>query len=927
MIPSRLKSWVREFRNLAPAAPRRERISRSIFATMVAHSFWRELAVLVGFALLTIVMTWPWARHWRDTVTDLGDPYTIAYTLWWDYHATFNQPTRLFDATIFYPYRDTLAFSEHDYGIALPFFPLFAAGAPPLTIHSLATLLAFAFSAYGAFRLTRTVTGSAVSGWIAGIAFGFVPYRFQRLPHLHYIFAGWLPLVFEALVLFVRQRSWRRAGWFAAAFTMNGLTCITWLILGLLPLALAGLLLILWNCSWRDPKLWLRGALALLLSGLLLLPFLLPYWRVAAEHRFVRHAGEIAIFSPTLRHWFAASRRSKVWEGLGRDVQAEEMSLFPGLLAPLLSLFCLLFVQRNKNGDEVTETNRQGLTSRNFGNKFVRARGEPRVEAQENSRHSRWLKGLTTLVEVGALLCAGTLLLAAIHGKFTIELFGVRILKASHPGRALILGLLLLALRWVLSHTNLFQILKARGISCIARPGPRGQAMLLALVWIVPGFFGSFGTNFFFHRLLFEYVPLFRSIRVPARWGMIAFVGLSVLAGLGARELAEFIARRARLLSRSTVVAVISVAVIADLWVAPLALVRGQAHPDALTLHLRETPMRGGLVYLPVFGARGQTFEHMVRAADHGKPLITATSSFLPPLVRKIETLAQQRPVQPKLLDVLESVPTSYLVLDYSQMTLEEIEAIRPLTQYGLNSDRLRFRGRFEDRGTKDLFAVTKVEPDALAVGAYTPPRVRLITVAQPGDESLVVDNLSPEVSEGGTLLYRLYKVSYGRPPTYEEFKRDLPVLTGSVGFEFTGWHQRLVDSTGRFAELLVTREEFKKRYGSMTGKHYLEAVTANAGSNVFDRARREQLAAKLSAGEMTRAGILVHIASDQKFVHRESDAALVTMHYFSFLERDPDPAGFAAWMHALRTIDRDSLTRSFTGSIEYQQKRQEAGR
>ena len=54
----------------------------------------------------------------------------------------------------------------------------------------------------------------------------------------------------------------------------------------------------------------------------------------------------------------------------------------------------------------------------------------------------------------------------------------------------------------------------------------------------------------------------------------------------------------------------------------------------------------------------------------------------------------------------------------------------------------------------------------------------------------------------------------------------------------------------------------------------------------------------------------------------RESDAAYVTMHYFSFLERDPDPLGFEGWMKALAVVDRDSFTRSFTASIEYQGKR-----
>jgi hypothetical protein len=888
--------------------------ARALLGAAGRRAFARELLIFAAFALLTVVMTWPWARNWRDTATDLGDPYTIAYTLWWDFYATFHQPTRLFDATIFYPYRDTLAFSEHDYGISLLFFPLFAAGVAPLTVHSLATLAAFAFSAYGAFRLTRTLTGSTSAVVVAGIA-----YRFHRLPHLHYIFAGWLPLVFEALVLFVRQRSWRRAAWLGAAFTMNALTCITWFILSLLPLLLSGLLLVTWERAWRDRRLWLRGALALALSAAVLLPFMLPYRRVAAQHGFVRGVEEVSEFSATLSHWFAASARTKLWSALGRNIATDEMSLFPGLLAPLLAIASLLFFAR-RNG-------RRDGEEANAGRDEEAARGADedvgRGRAAAGARQSRWLTVVLALLDAGAVVSVLTALLAATYGKYTVELFGVRILKALHYGRALVLAALLLALRWALSRTELFRILKRRGLSAFARPGAQGQSVMLALAWLVPGFFASFGVNFFFHRLLFEHVELFRSVRVPARWAMIVFVGMSVLAGVGARQLAELLARRDRRFNRSVVVAVLAALLVAELWSAPLAVVRGHARPDALTLRLRETPMRGGLVQLPVFGAGGQTFEHMIRAADHRKPLITATSSFVTPLVTEIHGLSRQRPVQPELLDVLESAPASYLVLDYSQMSLEEIDAIRPFVRHGLDAGRLRFCGRFEDRGTKDLFAVAKVEPDAPCAGEYAPPRVRMRVEERPGEEGGVVGlSLTPEFAEGGTMLFRIYRVSYGRAPTYAEFRRDLPVLTGSVGFEFAGWQRRLAERAEDFAGLWVLREEFARRYALMNDRQFVGAITANAGDELIERARREQLAAELSAGEETRAGALLRVASDERFARRESDEAFVTMHYFQFLERDPDPQGFAGWLRALDSMDRDSFTRLFTASIEYQGRR-----
>src|SRR6188474_1625821 len=69
----------------------------------------REVLIFIAFCLFTVVMTWPWVLHLRDAVADRGDPYMIAWTLWWDYHQTFHNPLQLFNAKICYPYQYTLA--------------------------------------------------------------------------------------------------------------------------------------------------------------------------------------------------------------------------------------------------------------------------------------------------------------------------------------------------------------------------------------------------------------------------------------------------------------------------------------------------------------------------------------------------------------------------------------------------------------------------------------------------------------------------------------------------------------------------------------------------------------------------------------------------------------------------------------------------
>jgi lysylphosphatidylglycerol synthetase-like protein (DUF2156 family) len=117
----------------------------------------------------------------------------------------------------------------------LLFFPLFALGARPLTVHAVALFFGFATCGYAAFRLARTLTGSTGTAWIAGIVFAFVPFRFGMMSHLAYLFSMWIPLLFEAQVLFVRKRSKRRAAWLGVAFFMSGLTTVSWFTLSLVP--------------------------------------------------------------------------------------------------------------------------------------------------------------------------------------------------------------------------------------------------------------------------------------------------------------------------------------------------------------------------------------------------------------------------------------------------------------------------------------------------------------------------------------------------------------------------------------------------------------------------------------------------------------------------------------------------------------------
>ncbi|HEX8339040.1 MAG TPA: hypothetical protein VF621_20130, partial [Pyrinomonadaceae bacterium] len=584
----------------------------------------RELAVASAFCLFTALLTWPYVTRLRDAVVDPGDPYLVTWIMWWDYHQTFRDPLNLFHANTFYPLKYTLAFSEHCYGLALPFFPLFALGLRPLTVHAVAMFLGFALSGYGAYRLARTLTGSEPAAWVAGVAFAFVPYRFHLMSQLVYLFTPWLPLVFEALVLFVRRRGRKRAAWLGFAFFMTGLTSVSFFAFALVPLGLCGAVLLTRHGLWRDREFWRRGAAALGLAALALVPFMLPYYVVSKLYGFKRSIEEVKANSAWPRHWLSAENRNKLWFGMGESMEGgARFKLFPGLLMLLFSLAALLLVEPSK---------------RRFAEVGVGTAGGVR---RAGGALTGWLSGRLARLDAFILFAFAASLLAV--GFDRTGYFGGVFGYVTSERALAVLTLAVAARVWV-AYPARFRAADANFFETLTSPR-RCDAFWVGLVLAAVGFLYTLGWNFFFYRICYDLFPVFRNMRVPARGSMFAYLGLALLAGLGVRRLAEVVAARRPRVSARTVCVVACALLLAELNGAPLAFMRGEVYPDAVTLRLKGTEMRGGVVILPA----GPDYNHryMLRSADHARPLIFGTSGFNSPQEDQIERWTAGGPSRP----------------------------------------------------------------------------------------------------------------------------------------------------------------------------------------------------------------------------------------------------------------------------------------
>ena len=846
----------------------------------------RELLVVLAFCLFTALLTWPYVTRLRDAVVDPGDPYLVTWIMWWDYHQTLRDPLNLFHSNTFYPLQYTLAFSEHCYGVALPFFPLFALGVRPLTVHAVAMFLGFALSGYGAFRLARTLTGSDGVAWVAGIAFAFVPYRFHLMSQLVYLFSPWLPLVLEALVLFTRSRTRKRAAWLGFAFFMTGLTSVSVFALALVPLALCGVVLLTRYGLWRDGEFWRRAGAALGLAALGLLPFMLPYYHVSALYGFKRSVEEVKANSAWPSHWLSAENRNQLWFGMGETIErGAHFKLFPGLLTLLFALATLLLVEP------------------------LQRRVEAARAGTADGARLGWLPRLDALICVAvavSLLAVGfdrTRYFGGLFGYVTSE-------------RALALLTLAVAARACIAYPTLFRAANANLVETLKSPR-RCDAFWLGLVLALVGFFYSLGWNFFFYRICYDLLPIFRSMRVPTRGAMFAYLGLALLAGLGVRRLAGLIAARRPRVGAWAVYAAACALLLVELNAAPLGLMSGAADPDAVTLRLKETEMRGGVVVLPAEAAFNHAY--MLRAADHAKPLIVGTSGFNSPQSDEIQRLVTGGAIPLRLLDLFERIPASYVVVKNESISPERRTNYSTFLSLAVAAGRLRFVNRFD--GRDDLYAVVKTEPGARAEAA-PPAELELRDWASMLDEDPV--HLLGRFADWSRALYRLHLVARGRMPRYAEFMPAARAL-GRGLIPGTEEVERTFD--GRISALArewERRPDFRAAFGALDDARYVERLYENAGLKP-EAAERAALAAALASGAETRAGALFKVAADPRLEERGRNRALLLLHYFAFLRRNPDDPpdgdleGFDFWLSNLeRTNDLDKLALAFRDSIEY---------
>ena len=596
--------------NEPASSPSRARLSRGPGAATAAGLY----------LLLTLVMTWPVAGDlWRKLPADLGDPLLNCWILGWDAHHLLRflggHLTGLagyWSANIFYPAPLALAYSEHLTGQAIEILPVFALTGNLVLCYDLLFLSTFVLSGLGVYLLVRELTGSRWAAFAAGLIYAFLPYRFGQFPHLQILSSQWMPLALYGFLRYFETRRRRALAGGAAALVAQNLSCGYFMVFFAVPFVAFILVEIGRRRLWRDRRLWGDLTVAGIAVAAATLPFAWPYLELRALGFAPRGLYEVNVFAADVYSYVTTSHRLRL---LGPRLQVfpkPEGQLFLGFTAYLLGAIGVAWAARD------AWRSAAGLRTRR--------------------RALRWLAWPAAIVLV---VYTGLWMAMLVRGSFIVAhspIGPLRVMSGFKVLRAIAAALAVL----------LVASARARGAARRFALSPPGLFALLALfaVWMSLGpYVHSAGRalhNAGIYTFFYDVVPGFDGLRVPARFGMIAGLFLSVLAGYGAAALGR--RRRVGL----PLVLVACALVLVESWAAPIAVNQRWAdfnHQEVVLPHglparadfppvyrfLRTLPAGAPVVEFP-FGEYPIELRYMYFSTAHWHPLLNGYSGGFPPL-------------------------------------------------------------------------------------------------------------------------------------------------------------------------------------------------------------------------------------------------------------------------------------------------------
>jgi hypothetical protein len=249
------------------------------------------IALLI-FIIAVLYITFPLAFQLTQLTTGYGDEFLIAWIMNWNMQSLLTNPFQLFHANIFYPYQNTLAYSDiHLTASLLAMLPTLVLD-EPMVASNITLITSLCMLGFFTYLLVYSLTHDFLSSLLAGLLLIFSPVVLDKWVHLQVLAVQWIPLAILFYIKFLHSKK-------AIFLSISLLFFLMQTYNSFLPgyfLVVIYIVLTLYyfftNKSGAMSLFTKTNIIIVLITGLLLIPVVIPYYQVSNKFSYTRDIRE-----------------------------------------------------------------------------------------------------------------------------------------------------------------------------------------------------------------------------------------------------------------------------------------------------------------------------------------------------------------------------------------------------------------------------------------------------------------------------------------------------------------------------------------------------------------------------------------------------------------------------------------------------------
>ncbi len=300
------------------------------------------------FTLSAIYITYPLAPHIADRVTGFGDELVISWIQNWVIHSLFTDPLNIFNANIYYPYNNTLAFSDPFILTGIMAIPIKFITGEAISVFNFTLISSLLLLGFSIFTLIYYLTKNYLLSVFCGLLINFSPAVLDYSVHVQVLAVWSVPL---STLFFLRFLETAKTRFLAVSLIILLIQIYNSVLPGYF-IVFSFCVILLFYFSKKSASynrfINLKNILTIALFAFAIIPIGNAYFSVSKEFNYVRDIRDAVHFAFQPEDFLFPGVRTKLhgflYEAIPSNKFSQNNEFKPGYLGLIFSALVILAI-------------------------------------------------------------------------------------------------------------------------------------------------------------------------------------------------------------------------------------------------------------------------------------------------------------------------------------------------------------------------------------------------------------------------------------------------------------------------------------------------------------------------------------------------------------------------------------------------------